>query len=158
MHWAAHGHTAAEVIAARADATKPNMGLTSWTGAAPRKADVAIAKNYLAADELDALNRIVNAYLEFAELQALGRKPMYMADWIAKLEDFLRLSERDILRNAGKITHDAAVAKAEAEYRRFSAGQAALPSAAEKDFDEAVRGIKQIEKARPPAGTKGKRR
>src|SRR5664279_929160 len=75
MHWAAHGHTAAEVIAARADAAKPNMGLTSWTGAAPRKTDVAIAKNYLGAEELDALNKIVTAYLEFAEVQALNRRP-----------------------------------------------------------------------------------
>ncbi len=90
MHWAAHGHTAAEVIAARADAAKPNMGLTTWTGAAPRKTDVAIAKNYLGAGELDALNQIVTAYLEFAELQALNRRPMYMADWIAKLDDFLQ--------------------------------------------------------------------
>jgi len=97
MHWAAHGHTAAEVIAARADAKQPNMGLTTWTGAALRKADVTVAKNYLAAEELEALNRIVAAYLEFAELQALGRKPMYMADWIAKLDEFLRLSEREIL-------------------------------------------------------------
>ncbi|HEY3351716.1 MAG TPA: virulence RhuM family protein [Polyangia bacterium] len=94
MHWAAHGQTAAEVIVARADAAKPNMGLTTWTGPVPRKADVAIAKNYLDAVELEALNRIVTAYLEFAELQALNRKPMYMADWIAKLDDFLRLSER----------------------------------------------------------------
>jgi hypothetical protein len=93
MHWAAHGHTAAEVVAARADGAKPNMGLTSWTGATPKKTDAVVAKNYLAADELEALNRIVTAYLEFAELQALGRKPMHMADWIAKLDDFLRLSE-----------------------------------------------------------------
>ncbi len=105
MHWAAHGHTAAEVIAARADAAKPNMGLTSWTGAAPRKTDVAIAKNYLGAEELDALNKIVTAYLEFAEVQALNRRPMYMADWIAKLDDFLRLSERDVLAHAGKVSH-----------------------------------------------------
>src|SRR5262249_32259970 len=83
MHWAAHGHTAAEVIAARADASKPNMGLTSWVGDIPRKSDATIAKNYLGAEELEALNRIVNAYLEFAELQAMNRKPMYMADWSA---------------------------------------------------------------------------
>ena len=101
MHWAAHGHTAAEVIAARADAGKPNMGLSIWSGSVPRKSDVTVAKNYLAADELDALNRIVSAYLEFAELQALGRRPMHMADWIAKLDDFLRLGEREILEHAG---------------------------------------------------------
>ena len=112
VHWAAHGQTAAEVIATRADATKQNMGLTSWTGEVPRKAEAAIAKNYLAADELEALNRIVNAYLEFAELQALNRKPMYMGDWVAKLDDFLRLSERKILRHAGKVSHDDAVTTA----------------------------------------------
>ena len=108
MHRAAHGHTAAEVIAARADAAKPNMGLTTWAGDAPSKADVAVAKNYLADGELEALNRIVNAYLEFAELQAMNRKPMYMADWIGKLDDFLRLSEREILRHAGKVSNEAA--------------------------------------------------
>jgi len=106
MHWAAHWQTAAEVIAARADAGKPNMGLSSWIGAVPRKSDVTVAKNYLAADELDALNRIVSGYLEFAELQALGRRPMYMADWIAKLDDFLRLGERDIIGHAGTVSHD----------------------------------------------------
>ena len=93
MHWAAHGHTAAEIIADRADATRPTMGLTSWTSGRVRKTDVTIAKNYLATDELDALNRIVMAYLEFAELQARSRHPMYMRDWITKLDDFLRLSE-----------------------------------------------------------------
>jgi hypothetical protein len=156
MHWAAHGHTAAEVIAARADAVKPNMGLTTWAGDAPRKADVAVAKNYLAEGELEALNRIVNAYLEFAELQAMNRKPMYMADWIAKLDDFLRLSEREILRHAGKVSHETAVAKAELEYDRFAAERTALPSPAEKHFEEAIRDVTQLAKKRPPArkGTK----
>jgi len=149
MHWAAHGHTAAEVIAARADATRANMGLTSWTGSAPRKADVAIAKNYLSAEELDALNRIVNAYLEFAELSALNRRPMYMADWIAKLDDFLRLSEREILTHAGKMSREAAVSKAELEYDRFAAARAALPSPVEKHFEAAVRDVKQLAKQRP---------
>jgi hypothetical protein len=156
MHWAAHGQTAAEVIAARADAAKPNMGLTTWAGDAPRKADVAVAKNYLGGDELEALNRIVNVYLEFAELQAMNRKPMYMADWIGKLDDFLRLSEREILRHAGKVSHEAAVKKAELEYDRFAAERAALPSPAEKHFEEAVRGVKQLAKMRSPSrkGTK----
>lgn len=115
MHWAAHGHTAAEIIVERADSTKPNMGLTSWAGAVPRKTDVAIAKNYLAVEEIERLNRIVNAYLEFAELQAMDRRPMYMADWIAKLDDFLRLSDREVLRDAGKVSHDDAAAKAALE-------------------------------------------
>jgi hypothetical protein len=157
MHWAAHGHTAAEVIAARADATRPNMGLTSWTGDAPRKADAAIAKNYLGAEQIEALNRIVSAYLEFAELQAMNRKPMYMADWITKLEEFLRLSDREILRHAGKVSHEDAVAKAEHEYDRFSAARAALPAPVEGHFDEAVRDVKKLEKARRTT-TSGPRR
>lgn len=151
MHWAAHGHTAAEVIAARADAGKPNMGLSTWAGSVPRKTDVTFAKNYLAADELDALNRIVSAYLEFAELQALGRRPMHMADWIAKLDDFLRLGERDILEHAGKVSHDIAVTRAESEYERFSAHRASLPSPVERDFDESVQAVKEIESRRRPA-------
>ncbi len=158
MHWAAHGRTAAEVIAARADATKSNMGLTSWTGGAvPRKADVGIAKNYLAAEELEALNRIVTVYLEFAELKAMNRKPMYMADWIGKLDDFLRLSERQILRHAGKVSHEDAISKAELEYDRFAAARTALPSPAEKAFEEVVREVKQLEKKRPPVG-KGRKK
>ena len=157
MHWAAHGHTAAEVIATRADATKSNMGLTSWTGAVPRKAEVAIAKNYLAAPELEALNRIVTVYLEFAELQAMNRKPMYMADWIGKLDDFLRLSERQILRHTGRVSHEDAISKAEIEYERFAAARAALPSPAEKHFEEVVREVKEIEQKRSPAG-KGRKK
>lgn len=152
MHWAAHGHTAAEVIASRADAARPNMGLTTWAGDIPRKADVSVAKNYLAAAELEALNRIVNAYLEFAELQAMNRRPMYMANWGAKLDDFLRLSDREILTHAGKVSHGAAVTKAELEYDRFSAQRAGMPSPVERHFEEAVRGVKQIDKKRPPAG------
>jgi hypothetical protein len=150
MHWAAHGHTAAEVIAERADATKPNMGLATWAGGAPRKGDATVAKNYLATAELDVLNRIVNAYLEFAELQAMNRKPMYMRDWIAKLDDFLRLSEREILRHAGKVSHEIAVAKAELQYDRFAATRAALPSPVEKHFEEAVRDVKRLAKKPSP--------
>jgi hypothetical protein len=157
MHWAVHGQTAAEVIATRADATKPHMGLTSWVGEVPRKADVAIAKNYLDAEELDALNRIVTAYLEVAELQAMRRKPMYMADWIAKLDDFLRLSERELLEHAGRVTHEAAVAKAELEYDRFSATRAALPSPVEKHFQEAVGVVKQLEDKVPRRPKKRKK-
>jgi hypothetical protein len=157
MHWAAHGQTAAEVITARADASKPNMGLTSWTGEVLRKADVTIAKNYLGANELEALNRIVTAYLEFAELQALARKPMYMAGWIAKLDNFLHLSERQILKHAGRVTHDDAVAKAELEYDRFAAARSALPSPAEKHFEDAVAAVKQLDgqrRRRPKGGKK----
>jgi len=124
------------------------MGLTSWTGEAPRKSDVAIAKNYLGAAELEALNRIVTAYLEFAELQAMNRKPMYMADWITKLDDFLKLSDRAILRHAGKVSHDDAVAKAELEYERLAGTRAALPTPVESHFEDAVRDVKQLDKAR----------
>jgi hypothetical protein len=146
MHWAAHGQTAAEVVHARANATKPNLGLTSWLGTKPTKEEDAIAKNYLAADELDALNRIVTAYLEFAELQALNRQPMYMRDWIAKLEDFLRLSDRDILTHVGTVSHEEAVRKAELEFEKYRQQQLALPSPVEKDFEAAV---KKLPKPRP---------
>lgn len=144
MHWAAHGHTAAEIVAQRADASKPNMGLTSWTGDKPRKSDVIVAKNYLNQDELEALNRIVTAYLEFAELQAQNRKPMYMADWIVKLDDFLKLSEREILTHVGKISHEIAAAKAEAEYEQFHQRQISETSEVEKHFEAAVEKLKQL--------------
>ncbi|MBI4423508.1 MAG: virulence RhuM family protein [Elusimicrobia bacterium] len=139
MHWAAHGQTAAEVIVRRADSGRPNMGLTSWSGGRPRKEDAVVAKNYLTAEELDALNRIVTAYLEFAELQARSRKPMHMGDWIAKLDDFLRLSEREILTHAGRISHETALAKAELEFEKFRAREAGRPSRVDKDFDEVVK-------------------
>ena len=145
MHWAAHGQTAAEVIHGRADAAKPHMGMTSWTGAKIRKGEVEVAKNYLAAEELDALNRIVTLYLEFAELQALNRRPMTMRDWIAKLDDFLKLSGRNILTHAGKISHDAALLKAHEEFEKFQVAQLAQPTEAEKHFLDAERELKKIE-------------
>jgi hypothetical protein len=157
MHWAAHGHTAAEVIAARADASKPNMGLMCWSGDAPRKADVTVAKNYLNQGELEVLNRVVNFYLEFAELQAMRQKPMYMADWLRKLDDFLRLSEHEILQHAGKVSHDEAVAKAELEYNRFAVAHFSEPTPVEKHFQEAERQVKQLEKKiRAPTKPKAK--
>jgi hypothetical protein len=136
MHWAAHGRTAAEVISERADADKPNMGLNSWSGSSLRRSDVGIAKNYLVHEEPDVLNRIVPSYLEFAELQALSRKPMYMKDWVVKLDDFLRLSEREILKNAGKISHDTALQKAELEYAKYRLKQDALPQPVDQDFEK----------------------
>ena len=119
IHFSAHGHTAAEVIYERADAEKDFMGLTSWTGPLPRRTDAEIAKNYLSADEVDTLNRIVNLYLEFAELQAKAHIPMYMKDWVQKLDDFLRLSNRELLTHAGKISAEIAKQKADAEYDKF---------------------------------------
>ncbi len=146
MHWAAHGRTAAEVIYGRADAAKQNMGLTNWVGAGIRKEETEIAKNYLNEKELDMLNRIVTAYLEFAEVQALNRRPMTMKDWIAKLDDFLKLSGRDILTHAGTISHDKALKKAHEEYEKYRAARMDAPSEAEKDFLEAEKEIKRIEK------------
>ena len=158
MHWAAHGHTAAEVIHGRADASQPHMGLTSWAGDRPRKPDVGIAKNYLNADEIDALNRIVTAYLEFAELQAMNRRPMYMADWIAKLDDFLRLSDRDILTHAGKISHDEALLKAESEFDKYRQTQAALPQPVDQHFQQTLDELKKIEKQKKALPKKNARR
>lgn len=145
MHWAAHGHTAAEIIVRRADASKPNMGLTSWAGDKLRKSDVGIAKNYLKQDEIEALNLIVSAYLDFAELQALSRRPMHMADWISKLDDFLRLSDREILTHAGKISHDDAISKAEAELTKFRHVQARLPQPVDEHFEQTLDELKKIE-------------
>lgn len=150
MHWAAHGQTAAEVIAERADASKPNMGLTNWVGSNIRKSEVEIAKNYLAEDELDLLNRIVTMYLEFAELQALNRTAMTMQAWVDKLDDFLKLSDRDILTYAGAISHDEAMLKARAEYEKFHADQLELPTRAETDFLKIEAELKQIESSDSP--------
>lgn len=142
MHWAAHGHTAAEVVARRADASQPNMGLTTWRNspAGPvRKGDVAIAKNYLAQEELEALNLIVSAYLDFAELQARSHRPMHMADWIAKLDDFIRLSDREILNHAGRISHQQAEEHAHAQYEEYEQQRREQARLEASDFDEAAR-------------------
>ena len=156
MHWAAHGHTAPEIIYDRADASKPNMGMTNWVGSKIRKSEVEIAKNYLKEDELDVLNRVVTLYLEFAELQAIHRKPMTMREWITKLDDFLKLSGRDILTHAGKITHDSALQKAHSEYEKFRSMQLAHPTDVEKHFLEAERELKQIESAKNRSSKHGK--
>ena len=119
MHYSVHGHTAAEIIFNRADAEKDFMGLTTWTGALPKRQDAEYAKNYLSEDELDTLNRIVNLYLDFAELQAKSHTPMYMKDWIQKLDDFLKLSGKELLTHAGTISAEVAKLKADTEYDRF---------------------------------------
>ncbi|MBS0458577.1 MAG: virulence RhuM family protein [Proteobacteria bacterium] len=144
MHWAAHGHTAAEVVVARADAGQPNMGMTSTSADQPRKQDAPIAKNYLQADELEALNRIVTAYLEFAELQALNRQPMTMAGWIAKLDDFLRLSGRELLTHGGRVSHADALQHAQQQYDLWRKQRATLPQAVDRDFDAATQALKPI--------------
>jgi hypothetical protein len=119
MHYSVHGHTAAEIIYERADAQKDFMGLTTWTGAMPKKTDAEIAKNYLSKEEITTLNRIVSLYLDFAELQAEEHRPMYMKDWIIILDDFLRISRKDILTHAGRISAQLAKAKADTEYDKF---------------------------------------
>lgn len=138
MHFAASGKTAAELIYERADSKKDFMGLTSWKGYMPQKNDALVAKNYLTEDELDTLNRIVSMYLDFAELQAKARKPMYMKDWIAKLDAFLNISERDILTHAGKISSELAQTKASEEYSRFYTRSINEMSEVEKHFIESV--------------------
>ncbi len=119
MHFAAHGHTAAEVIYDRANAEKDFMGLTTWRGAMPTRHEAEIAKNYLSEEEVDMLNRIVNLYLDFAELQAKSHVPMYMKDWIQKLDDFLKLSGKELLTHAGSVSAEVAKLKANEEYDKF---------------------------------------
>lgn len=119
MHYSVHGHTAAEIIYERADAEKDFMGLTSWAGAMPTKPEAEIAKNYLTHEEVKSLNRIVSLYLDFAEMQAEEHRPMYMKDWINILDDFLRISRKDILTHAGKISAKLAKEKADQEYDKF---------------------------------------
>ena len=139
MHWAAHGETAAETIYSRIDATKPNLGLTNFKGDKPNKQEIEVAKNYLNKEELDVLNRMVTAYLELAELQALNRKPMYMKDWINRLDDFLTMTGSEILTNAGNISHQKALDKAHKEYEKYKEQTKNELSKAEKDF------LKQID-------------
>ena len=148
MHWASHGHTAAEIIAGRADGNQPNMGMTNWPGGSIRKADVEVAKNYLQPQELEVLNRMVAAYLELAELQALNRQPMYMKDWISRLDDFLRMAGREILTHPGTVSHQQALDKARQEYEKYRQRTLNEPLPVEKHFVEAVEEVKKIEQQR----------
>lgn len=160
MHYAAHGQTAAEVIYTHANASKDHMGLTHWDGQKqgkpPRKADAMVAKNYLSEEQIEPLNRVTTAYLEFAELQAQGRRPMHMADWIAKLDEFLKLADRDILTGAGRISHAAAMAKVEAEYPIWNQRRINAPSAVEQHFQEATQAAKRIAAVKKKPKRKGK--
>ena len=159
MHWAVHGHTAAELIKLRADADARDMGLTSYPGERIRLEDAVVAKNYLNEDELQALNRIVNVYLEFAELQALNRRPMTMSGWIAKLDDFLKLSERDILTDAGRVSQNEAQEHVRVEFEKYREANSAEPSPVELHFQEAISAVNQIEKKRrgkPPTSKHSK--
>ena len=135
MHWAITGQTAAEIVHARADAEKPNMGLTSWRGAKPRKQDVVIAKNYLAEDELRALNNLAEQYLIFAEGQAMRRIAMHMGDWVKKLDGFLNINDRDILTHAGKISHEMAQQRAESEFEQYHQRRIEEQARVGSDFD-----------------------
>ena len=134
MHWASHGHTAAEIIALRANAEDDFMGLTNFEGKRVKKSDVAVAKNYLNEEGIDILNLIVSSFIDFAELQAKLRKLMYMQDWVNELDDFLRISEREILTHAGKIKHEDAVRKAEVEYEKYKERTKNDLSPVERDF------------------------
>lgn len=138
MLFAATGQTAAELVSGRANALLPMMGMTSFKGKKPTLAEAKIAKNYLNEDELDTLNHLVSAYLDLAELQALRRKPMYMKDWIARLDDYLRMTDSEVLQNAGKVSHALAEQKAKEEYQKFKQIHSLDLSPVEEAFVAAV--------------------
>ncbi len=139
MHWATHGETAAETVYKRVDSSKEHIGLTNFKGEIPTKKEVEIAKNYLAEDELDLLNRMVTAFLEIAEIQALDRTPMYMVDWIKQLDTFLKITNKNILQHSGTTSHQKALEKAHSEYEIYKEGIKNRITPVEKDF------INQIE-------------
>ena len=140
LHYAAHGHTAAEVIYERADADKPFMGLTTFSGDFPTAKDIGIAKNYLSEEELRVLNQMVSGYFDFAEVQAIRHRPMYMSDYVEQLDNILRATGEEVLTHAGKISHAQAMEKAKAEYKRY---QAQTLSPVEEEY---LKTIKQLGK------------
>ena len=140
LHYAAHGHTAAEVIYERADADKPFMGLTAFSGDFPTAKDIGIAKNYLTEEELRVLNQMVSGYFDFAEVQAIRHRPMYMSDYVEQLDNILRATGEEVLTHAGKISHAQAMEKAKAEYKRY---QAQTLSPVEEEY---LKTIKQLGK------------
>ena len=144
MHYAVTGHTAPELVYLRADCTKPFMGLTSFKGNKPQKTDIANAKNYLSESELKELNAITSAYLDFAELQALRRKTMTMREWVNKLDDFLHMSDSEVLQNAGTISHEMALAKAGEEYSKYKKQNIDELSQVEKDFIESAKKVQKM--------------
>jgi hypothetical protein len=150
LHYAAHGNTAAEVIAKRADAGKPFMGLLSFSGGDVSKTEIAIAKNYLTEPELKVLNNIVSAYFDLAEVKAMNHDPMQMQDWIVQLDRMIEIFDKKVLTDAGKVSHDKALAKAEKEYRKY---QVKTLSPVEEAYLETIKTLqKQVEKK-----TKGKK-
>lgn len=146
LHWAAHGHTAAEIVRDRADGAQAHMGMTTWTGRRPTKAKSTVAKNYLSEHELALLNRIVAMDLDYAELQALRRVPMNMNDWQERMNRFLTVSDLEILDHSGNVTHDAAERKAHIEYERFRSIERERRTAVEDDFEEIVSTMRQVGK------------
>ena len=145
MHWAAHRHTAAEIVYQRADAEKENMGLASWEGKRIKRSDTEIAKNYLTQTELDALNKIVSAYLDIAEVRALAHEPMYMKDWLETIDDYLKMTRRDILTTKGRVTHKQAIDKAHAEYEKYRKKQDEILSSVERHFIESIKELEELE-------------
>lgn len=138
MHWASHGETAAETVYKRVDSSKEHLGLTNFNGTIPTKQEVEIAKNYLLEDELNILNRMVTAYLEIAEIQALDRVPMYMTDWIEQLDTFLKMTNKEILQHSGTISHQKAIEKAHSEYEIYKEKMKNRITRVEKDFIEQI--------------------
>lgn len=151
MHWAAHGQTAAEVVYSRIDAAKPFLGLTNFKGVQPTQQEIAVAKNYLNEQELNVLNRMVTAYLEVAELQALNRKPMNMQDWLQRVDDFLKMTGNDILTHAGTVSHQQALNKAKEEYTSYKESLKNELSKVEQDF------VKHLEQTTKQLEKKGNR-
>ena len=145
MHWAAHKHTAAEVIYQRADAEKEHMGLTSWQGKSIKRTDVEVAKNYLNKNELDALNKIVTAYLDIAEVHALNHEPMYMKDWLETIDDYLKMTRRDILKTKGSVTHKQALEKAHEEYEKYKKSEESTLSSVEQHFLDSINELEGLE-------------
>ncbi|MDR1756416.1 MAG: virulence RhuM family protein [Culturomica sp.] len=150
LHWAAHGHTAAEIVFQRANATLPFMGLTAFKGKKPTKQDITVAKNYLAEEELALLNRLVSAYLDIAEINAMRQKPMYMKDWIEVLDGFITMSRQDVLTHAGKISAELAQKKALEEYDAYKNKSLDELSEVEKQF---IASIEQANEKLKIAGT-----
>jgi len=140
LHYAAHGHTAAEIIYQRADSDKPFMGLTTFTGEQPISTDISIAKNYLSEEELKILNNLVSGYFDFAEIQAMKRKPMYMNDYIRQLDNILNATGEKVLSNAGGISHQEALDKAKIEFKKY---QTKNLSQVEKDYLETIKSIEK---------------
>jgi hypothetical protein len=143
LHWAIHGHTGAELISERADAEKPNMGLTSWKGGKVRKGDVVVAKNYLNEDEMRGLNRIVTMYLDYAEDQAEQHHPMTMQDWREKLDAFLQFNQREVLQNAGTVSAEVAKVLAEAEYEKFRTARLTREAQEPDEFDRMAKQLQE---------------